>query len=130
MSVLWKEILQNSTLAASMAEIYDAVSHNRVASLHLETAAGSLTPSLQIPVPFYVADLPQAGELDLRGLWLTTANAIMSQDAMDEPGFLDRNFALLLMDDEKKIVAELQADADQTTVSMVEFVRLCKPTMS
>ena len=54
----------------------------------------------------------------------------MSQDALDEPGFLDRNFALLLMDDEKKIVAELQADPDPTTMSMVEFVRLSKPTQS
>lgn len=130
MSVLWKEIMRDSSLAASMHDIYEAVSQNKIAALHLETAQGVLTPSFQIPVPFYIADLPQDAERDRLGLWLTTANAFMSQDALEEPGFLDRNFALLLMDDEKKIVAELQADPDPTTSSMVEFVRLSKPTIS
>lgn len=130
MSLLWKEILQNSSLAASMHDIYEAVSQNKIAALHLETAAGVLTPSFQIPVPFYISDLPQDQERDRLGLWLTTANAFMSPDALEEPGFLDRNFALLLMDDEKKIVSELQADPDPSTTSMVEFVRLSKPTIS
>lgn len=130
MDTLWKEILQTSSLAASMQDIYNAVSQNRIAALHLETSAGVLTPSFQIPVPSYVPDLPQGSENDQKGLWLTTANASLGQDSMEWPDFLDRNFALLLMDDEKKIIAELQTDPDPTTVSMVEFVRLCKPTMS
>ncbi|KYK55981.1 hypothetical protein DCS_07946 [Drechmeria coniospora] len=83
-----------------------------------------------MPAAFYVSDLPAEHEKGQRGLWLTTANAFLSQDALEEPGFLDRNFALLLMDDEKKIAAELQADRDPATVSMAEFVRLAKPTMS
>ncbi|KAF4460538.1 nitrogen permease regulator 3 [Fusarium albosuccineum] len=130
MSVLWKEILQSSSLAAAMHDIYEAVSQNKIAALHLDTAAGALTPSVQIPVPFYIDDLPQGEEGTQRGLWLTTANTFISQDALEEPGFLDRNFALLLTDDEKKIIAELQADPDPTTASMVEFVRLSKPTQS
>ncbi|KAF4980949.1 hypothetical protein FZEAL_3144, partial [Fusarium zealandicum] len=130
MSVLWKEILQSSSLAAAMHDIYEAVSQNKIAALHLDTAAGALSPSVQIPVPFYVDDLPQGEEGTQRGLWLTTANTFISQDALEEPGFLDRNFALLLTDDEKKIISELQADPDPTTASMVEFVRLSKPTQS
>jgi len=130
MSSLWKEILQISSLAASMQEVYTAVSQNKIAALHLDTPLGILTPSFQIPVPFYVADIPQDSSRDQSGLWLTTANAFLSQDTLEEPGFLDRNFALLLMDDEKKIIAELQSDADPSTASMVEFVRLSKPTMS
>lgn len=131
MTLLWKEILQTSSLASSMADIYNAVSQNRIAALHLETALGVLTPSFQIPVPSYIADLPPDPDSESsRGLWLTTANAFLSQDTLEEPGFLDRNFALLLMDDEKKIIAELQADPDPTTASMVEFVRLSKPTMT
>ncbi|KAH6610902.1 hypothetical protein Trco_000922 [Trichoderma cornu-damae] len=130
MSVLWKELIQNSSLAASMHEIYSAISQNRIATLHLDTVDGILTPSVQIPAPFFVADLPAEDDERHRGLWLTTANAVLSQDALEEPGFLDRNFALLLMDDEKKIVSELQSDRDPTTLSMVEFVRLAKPTMS
>jgi hypothetical protein len=130
MSVLWKEIISNSSLAASMLEIYEAASQNRIATLHLETAGGVLSPSFQIPVPFHIADLPEHSDQSQHGLWLSTANAFLSQDALEEPGFLDRNFALLLMDDEKKIISELQQDPDPATMSMVEFVRLSKPTMS
>ncbi|KAL7942361.1 nitrogen permease regulator of amino acid transport activity 3 domain-containing protein [Trichoderma barbatum] len=125
MSVLWKELIQNSSLAASMCEIYNAISQNRIATLHLYTVDGLLSPSVQIPAPFFIADLPPEDDERHRGLWLTTANAFLSQDALEEPGFLDRNFALLLMDDEKKIVNELQSEQ-----SMVQFVRLAKPTMS
>ncbi|RCI11084.1 hypothetical protein L249_7322 [Ophiocordyceps polyrhachis-furcata BCC 54312] len=127
---LWKEILHMSSLAASLHDMYEAVSQNKMATLHLDTAAGVLSPSVQIPAPCYVSDIPADHDRGRRGLWLTTANAFLSQDALDEPGFLDRNFALLLMEDEKKIIAELQADRDPTTLSMVEFVRLAKPTMS
>ncbi|KJZ79115.1 hypothetical protein HIM_01266 [Hirsutella minnesotensis 3608] len=129
-STLWKELLHMSSLAASIHDIYEAISQNKIATLHLDTAAGVLTPSVQIPALDYVSDIPADHEQGQRGLWLTTANAFLSQDALDEPGFLERNFALLLMDDEKKIIAELQSDRDPTTVSMVEFVRLAKPTMS
>ncbi|XWW93184.1 hypothetical protein V2A60_001113 [Cordyceps javanica] len=131
MSQLWKELLQQYSLAASVHDIFEAVSQNRIATLHLDTAAGVLSPSVQIPAPFYVADLPLPDEARrARGLWLTTANAFLTQDALEEPGFLDRNFGLLLMEDEKKIVAELQADGDPSALPMVEFVRLSKPTMS
>ncbi len=129
MSDLWKELLQQSSLAAAVRDIYEAISQNRIATLHLETAAGVLSPSVQIPAPFYVADLPPDEARRARGLWLTTANAFLTQDALEEPGFLDRNFGLLLMEDEKKIVAELQADGDPSALAMVEFVRLSKPTL-
>ncbi|ATY62307.1 family UPF0171 [Cordyceps militaris] len=132
MSQLWRDLVQQSSLAASVQDIYEAVSQNRIATLHLDTAAGVLSPSVQIPAPLYVADLP--GPPDearrARGLWLTTANAFLTQDTLEEPGFLDRHFGLLLMEDDKKIIAELQADGDPSALPMVEFVRLSKPTMS
>ncbi|KAF4831789.1 Nitrogen permease regulator 3 [Colletotrichum siamense] len=130
MSSLWSEILATSSLAASVQDIYEAVSQNKIAALQLDTTAGPITPSVQIPVPFYVTDLHQIGQKESRGLWLTTANSFTGEDTLDEPGFLDRNFALLLMGDEKKIIAELQADPDPSTVAMVEFARLSKPTQS
>ena len=130
MSTLWHEILAASSLAASMQDIYEAVSKNKIAALQLDTAAGTLTPWFQIPVPFYVSDLPQEGEEDQAGLWLTTANTFASDEDIEESGFLDKIFALLLMDDEKKIISELQADADPTTAAMIEFVRLSKPNTS
>ncbi|KAK4226929.1 hypothetical protein QBC38DRAFT_479125 [Podospora fimiseda] len=130
MSLLWEEILQTSSLAASMQEIYEAVSHNRIASLQLETAEGMIAHSVQIPFPFHVSDLPQEGEEGQQGLWLTTANTMASDEASEDPTFLDKNFALLLMLDEKRVVTELQSDQDETTAAMVEFVRHCKPNLS
>ncbi|KAI2622940.1 nitrogen permease regulator of amino acid transport activity 3-domain-containing protein [Hypomontagnella submonticulosa] len=130
MSTVWKEILEVSSLAASMQDVYEAVSHNRIAALQLETAEGAVTHSVQIPVPFYLPDLPLDDESGSKGLWITTANSFVEEDSLNDPSFLDKNFALLLMSDEKKIIAELQADPDETTAAMVEFVRLSKPTMS
>ncbi|KAK4099731.1 hypothetical protein N658DRAFT_560068 [Parathielavia hyrcaniae] len=130
MSVLWDEILSASSLAASMQDIYEAVSQNRIAALQLDTIEGAVTHSVQIPVPFHVSDLPQDGEQGQPGLWLTTANSLMAEEAAETPGFLDRNFALLLMMDEKRVTAELQSDPDETTLAMIEFVRHCKPTLS
>ena len=127
---MWEEILSTSSLAASMQDIYDAVSRNKIAALQLDTLGGLVTNSVQIPIPFHVPDLVQEGCEDQRGLWLTTANTILVDDALDEPEYLDKNFALLLMTDEKKIITELQSDPDETTLAMIEFVRHCKPTLS
>ncbi|XXG98697.1 hypothetical protein Hte_005026 [Hypoxylon texense] len=130
MSTLWREILDVSSLAASMQDVYEAVSHNKIAALQLDTAEGTVTHSVQIPVPFYLTDLPPDDESGSKGLWITTANSFVEDDSLNDPSFLDKNFALLLMTDEKKIIAELQADPDETTAAMIEFVRLSKPTMS
>ncbi|KAI1386943.1 nitrogen permease regulator of amino acid transport activity 3-domain-containing protein [Hypoxylon trugodes] len=130
MSTLWREILDVSSLAASMQDVFEAVSHNKIAALQLETAEGTVTHSVQIPVPFYITDLPPDDESGSKGLWITTANSFVEDDSLNDPEYLDKNFALLLMSDEKKIIAELQADPDETTAAMIEFVRLSKPTMS
>lgn len=131
MSSVWNEILASSSLAASMQDLYDAISQNKIAVLQLETAEGTVTHSVQIPVPFHVPDIPQESDKDAHALWLTTANAFVDEDEdIDDTGYLDKNFALLLMEDEKKILSELQADPDETSLSMIEFVRHCKPTLS
>ncbi|CAN8098953.1 unnamed protein product [Discula destructiva] len=132
MSVLWEQILQNSSLALSMQDLYEAISRNKIAALQLETGEGTITHSVQIPIPFHIADLPPPDrEEDSRGLWITTANLFNSDnDAVEESHYLDKNFALLLMDDDKKIISELNSDPDETTPFMVEFVRHSKPTMS
>ncbi|KAK8873169.1 nitrogen permease regulator of amino acid transport activity 3-domain-containing protein [Apiospora arundinis] len=138
MSVLWRNILESSSLAASMQDIYEAVTANRIAVLQLETPEGTVTHSVQIPMPFYLSDLPSTDAIDdaaaerFKGLWITTANTFgdVFETGHDDPSFLDKTFALLLLQDEKKIIAELQADPDDTTAAMIEFVRLSKPTTS
>ena len=113
-----------------MQDIYEAVSQNRIAALQLDTPEGMVTHSVQIHRPFHIPDLAQASDGDTRGLWLTTANSFVGDEAIEETGYRDKNFALLLLDDEKKIVAELQSDPDETSLAMIEFVRHCKPTLS
>lgn len=130
MHELWKEILKISSLAASIQEIYQSLSQNRIISLQLDTVNGPLSLSMQIPVPFYIPDLGPEDETRQHGLWLTSANTYIPEEAYDEPEYLEKNFALLLMDDEKKIISQLQVDHARSTIAMVEFVRLCKPTMS
>ncbi|KAH8675295.1 nitrogen permease regulator of amino acid transport activity 3-domain-containing protein [Xylariales sp. PMI_506] len=137
MSALWREILDTSSLAASMQDVYEAVCANKIAALQLETPQGTITHSVQIPIPFHIPDLPSPTDAEserLQGLWITTANSFAEDDAamtaVDDPTFLDKTFALLLLQDEKKIIAELQADPDETTNAMIEFVRLSKPTAS
>ena len=131
MSFLWNEILSASSLAASMQDIYEAVSQNRIAALQLDTPEGMVTHSVQIHRPFHISELQQEGVNGYtRGLWLTTANVFIGDEALEEPGYRDKNFALLLMDDEKKIISELQSDPDETGLAMIEFVRHCKPTLS
>lgn len=130
MDQLWKDLLKDYSLAASIQEIYQSLEQNRIISFMLRTTNGPLSLSMQIPVPFYVPDLGPEEETGQHGLWLTSANTYIPEEAYDEPEYLEKNFALLLMDDEKKITSQLQADPDPSTAHMVEFVRLCKPTMS
>lgn len=131
MSVLWKEILAVSTLAASMRDIYEAVCRNRIAVLELSLGKGSVGHSVQIPMPFYVSDIqPQASEAT-RSLWLTTANNVSRYDTLGGVSAFDKCFALLLTDDdEKKIIAELQARGDKAAAAMIELVKASKPTLS
>lgn len=130
MQLLWKEILDASSLAASIQEIYQSLSLNRIVSFQLDTANGPLNPSMQIPVPFYINDVGPDTETAQHGLWLTSANPRNPEEAYEEYELLAKKFGLLLMDGEKKIISQLQVDLDPTTIAMVEFVRLCKPTMS
>jgi hypothetical protein len=114
-----------------MQDLYEAISQNKIAVLQLDSPEGTVTHSVQIPVPCHLADTPQEDDTDAQGLWLTTANFFVDADDMhNDAGFLDKNFALLLMEDQKKIMSELQADPDEATLSMIEFVKHCKPTLS
>lgn len=130
MGELWTHILKAQPLAVAIKDIYESLSQNRIVSLQLDTTNGPLNLSMQIPVPFYVSDLPLEGDESQHGLWLTTANTYIPDEALEDPEYLDKTFALLLMDSEKKIISQLQADPDAAASPMIEFVRLCKPTAS
>ncbi len=131
MSVLWKEILAISSLATSMRDVHEAICRNRIAVLELSLGKGSVAHSVQIPMPFYVSDIQPLRIEAAQGLWLTTANALSGYDALSGLAAFDKCFALLLTDDDdKKIIAELQARGDKATAAMIELVKVSKPTMS
>lgn len=114
-----------------MRDIYEAVCRNRIAVLELSLSKGSVGHSVQIPMPFYVSDIyPQASEAS-RSLWLTTANNVSRYETVNGVSAFDKTFALLLTDDdEKKIIAELQARGDKAAAAMIELVKASKPTLS
>lgn len=134
--VVWDEILSDSSLAASMQEIYEAVTQQKIAALQLELPEGRpIHHSVQISMPFYIEDLPDdsKSEAATKGLCLTTASTFGLEEAFEDPIYMAKNFALLLLDDERRIVSELEAETekvDQDILKMIKFVRQSRPTLS
>ena len=64
------------------------------------------------------------------GLPLTTANPFVDEEGNEDPTHLNKHFALLLLDDEDKIISELQADNTELSAPLLECIRLSKPTLS
>lgn len=62
------------------------------------------------------------------GLWITSANVYKDVDG-DDTG-LNKHFALLLLDDETKIIADIQADGGELANPLLEYLKIMKPTMS
>lgn len=129
MSWLWSQILIKSTLAGAIRDIFSAISNNKIATVHLPTTP-PLYLSLQIPVPSFLTSLPSSTERSMPGLPLTTANPFIDDEGNEDPTHLNKHFALLLLDDEDKIIAELQADNTELSAPLIECIRLSKPTLS
>jgi len=128
MSSLWTEILGRSTLAASIRDVFTSISNNKIATVQLATTS-PLEVSLQIPIPPFLTSLPTSSERAMPGLPVTSANPFASTDE-NIPEQLNKHFALLLLDDEDKIVAEIQKDNTELSAPLLECIRLCKPTQS
>jgi hypothetical protein len=129
MSWLWSHILVKSTLAGAIRDIFDSISNSKIATIHLPTNP-PLDLSLQIPVPSFLTSIPSATERSMPGLPLTTANPFVDEEGNEDPFNLNKHFALLLLDDEDKVIAELQADSTELSAPLIECIRLSKPTLS
>jgi len=129
MSWLWNEILIKSTLAGAIRDIYLAISANKIATIRLATTP-PLDLSLQVPVPNFLMSLPTSTEKAMLGLLVTTANPLVDEEGNEDPTHLNKHFALLLLDNESKIVAEIQADDTDLSEPLIECIRLCRPTLS
>lgn len=128
MSALWTELLGRSTLASAIRDVYLAISGNKIANIHLATTI-PLEPSFQIPVPHFLTSLPGPNERAMPGLPVTSANPFIVEED-DSPEHLNKHFALLLLDDEDKIVGDIQKEGTELTAPLLECIRLCKPTQS
>ncbi|KAN0117279.1 Nitrogen Permease regulator of amino acid transport activity 3 domain containing protein [Hyaloscypha variabilis] len=129
MSWLWNEILIKSTLAAAIRDVYHAISVDKIATVRFATKP-PLDLSLQVPIPNFLMSLPTSTEKAMPGLLVTTANPLINEEGNEDPTHLNKHFALLLLDNESKIVAEIQADDTDLSEPLIECIRLCKPTLS
>ncbi|KAI1000443.1 Nitrogen permease regulator 3 [Podosphaera aphanis] len=127
MSWLWREILLTSTLASAMKEIFDSISCNKIATFQLGTLPDL---SLQIPVPCFLTSLPSPREKGAPGLLAISASPLADDDDNYDQPKLNKHFALLLLDNESKIVSEMLADNNKLSAVLIECIRLCKPTVS
>jgi hypothetical protein len=129
MSWLWGEILAKSSLAGAIRDVFTAISNTKIATVQLSTNP-PLDLSLQIPVPSFLTRLPEPTDRAMPGLLLTTANPFVDDEGVADPTNLNKHFALLLLNDEDKIIAEIQADNTELSAPLIECIRLCKPTLS
>ena len=95
----------------------------------------SLTPtlslSLQIPIPTSISVLPTPLLPQLPGLWLTTANALPTDDDFQTAGSqLGAHFTLLLLSDLHTIMSDINATRSEITGPLTHYLRVSKPTKS
>ncbi|RFU35358.1 hypothetical protein B7463_g1013, partial [Scytalidium lignicola] len=129
MSWLWNEILGRSTLACAIRDVATAISQNKIATIHLATNP-PLDLSLQVPVPSFLTSLPSPTERSMPGLLLTTANPLLDEDGNEDPTHLNKHFALLLLDDQEKIITEIEKDNTELSAPLVQYIKHSKPTLS
>ncbi len=129
MSWLWTEILLRSTLAGIIRDVFTAISRNKIVTLRVASKPPD-DMSLQIPVPSFLVSIPSITERAMLGLLLTSANPYVDEEGVEDPNYINKHFALLLLDDESKIIPEIQADDTELSAPLIECIRLCKPTLS
>ncbi|KAK2626832.1 hypothetical protein QTJ16_004007 [Diplocarpon rosae] len=126
---LWTEILLKSTLAGIIRDVFIAISENKIVTFSVRSKPPE-DMSLQIPVPSFLTSIPSFMEKAMPGLLLTTANPYIDEEGVEDPSYINKHYALLLLDDESKIVTEIQADDTELSAPLIECIRLCKPTLS
>ncbi|KAF2276122.1 uncharacterized protein EI97DRAFT_433534 [Westerdykella ornata] len=120
LSTTWREIINSSPLAKSVAALFDAISNDKIAHIYFDE---KFNTSFQIPQPDSTPFLPSAMEPQMPGLWLTTSNVAVDED--NAP--MTQHAALLLLQDPETLVKDLEADAKERAGS---YIRNIVPTKS
>jgi hypothetical protein len=128
MKSLWHKILEKCSLAVAIRDIYNAISSENIANVRFASDP-PVRLSVQIPKPYYLSVPPDYDEESMPGVWITTASLMTDKDGEDG-GNLNKHSALLLLDDEDKITAEIQADGGDLAAPLLEYLKILKPTCS
>jgi hypothetical protein len=129
MKSLWHKILEKSSLAAAMRDIYVAISSDSVANVRF-LSNPPVRLSVQIPKPYFLSVPPDNDEESMPGALITTTSYLGDSRDGDDSANLNKHSTLLLLDDEDKIIAEVQADGGDLAAPLLEYLKILKPTSS
>lgn len=125
---IYHQILSQSSLAKAISTLFYSISDSKIAQIHLTP---TLSLSLQIPIPTSTPVLPGPIDPQMPGLWLTTANALPTDDDVDTTtSQLASHFTLLLLCDLSAILADINATSSPLTEPLTHYLRVSKPTKS
>lgn len=129
MKSLWHKILEKSSLAAAMRDIYVAISSDSIANIRFMSNP-PVRLSVQIPKPYFLSVPPDNDEEAMPGALITTASYLGDAQYGDDSANLNKHSALLLLDDEEKIMAEVKVDGGELKDPLLEYLKILKPTLS
>lgn len=129
MSQLWSQILIKSTLADAMRDVYDAVVNNTITTVCLDTKP-PIDLSLHIPIPTFLMSFPNSNERAKPGVLLSSANPLVDEEGNPDPTQLDKHFALLLLEDEVDVIAEISSEDTELSTPLIQVIKWAKPTLS
>ncbi|CCD52257.1 hypothetical protein BofuT4_P080520.1 [Botrytis cinerea T4] len=129
MSQLWSQILIKSTLADAMRDVYDAVVNNTITTVCLDTKP-PIDLSLHIPIPTFLMSFPNPNERAKPGVLLSSANPLVDEEGNPDPTQLDKHFALLLLEDEVDVIAEISSEDTELSTPLIQVIKWAKPTLS
>lgn len=137
MSALYATLQSTSSLAHAIATVYNSVSRSAIASATLTPSA---TVSLQIPPATSTSVLPCITDppsvRTQPGVWLTTATTADKSEtlASADPNLsavsLAKHSALLLLDDEAKILEDVSRSGGPLAAALAHYIRVSSPTKS
>jgi hypothetical protein len=119
----WRKIVSTSPLAKSIAIMFDAISHDKIAHIHFDA---TFNTSFQIPQADSTPYLPNALEPQMPGLWLTTSNVVLEDDQAP----MTQHAALLLLEDAEVLIKDLGGDATGNAAAIAFYIRNIIPTKS
>ncbi|EAT77598.1 nitrogen permease regulator [Parastagonospora nodorum] len=119
----WRKIISTSPLAKSIAIMFDAISHDKIAHIHFDA---TFNTSFQIPQADSTPYLPTALEPQMPGLWLTTSNVVLADD--ESP--MTQHAALLLLEDTETLIKDLGGEVTGNAAAIAFYIRNIIPTKS